>query len=251
MKKYILIIFMVLMVGMAMAQDVIVKKDGSTILSKVEEINGTEIKYRKWTNLEGPIYSINRSEVLSINYRNGEIEKIFDESSEHSHMLDSPIYTGEKLEFVFNAGTAKYYVFQGEKELTLDELRMIIGKEGYEDFMKGDRLIQTGSLFLWPYKVTGVIGTIGLIAGYVKKSDGTYNHTARMIGYVGVGVAVPCLVAYWVLTGSGKNRINETINEYNSKSKSVSFDVYPQIMRFNTLQSDSEACIGLTFSMTF
>ena len=57
-----------------MAQDVIVKQDGSTILSKVMEINSAEIKYKKWSNVDGPIYAISRSEVLSINYQNGEVE---------------------------------------------------------------------------------------------------------------------------------------------------------------------------------
>ena len=54
------------------AQDVIVKKDGSTILSKVTEVGTSEVKYKKWSNKEGPTYVINISELLSINYENGE-----------------------------------------------------------------------------------------------------------------------------------------------------------------------------------
>ncbi len=53
------------------AQDVIVKKDGSTILSKVLEVGQEEIKYKKFDNLEGPTYSIQKSELQSINYQNG------------------------------------------------------------------------------------------------------------------------------------------------------------------------------------
>ena len=51
----------------ANAQDVIVKNDGSTITSKVMEITGTEIKYKKYSNLKGPTYTY-------INYENGERE---------------------------------------------------------------------------------------------------------------------------------------------------------------------------------
>ena len=40
------------------AQDVIVKRDGSTILSKVLEVNKTDIKYKKFSNLNGPTYTI-------------------------------------------------------------------------------------------------------------------------------------------------------------------------------------------------
>lgn len=56
------------------AQDVIVKNDGSTISSKVTEITSTEIKYKKFSNLNGPTYTIGKSEVNYINYENGEKE---------------------------------------------------------------------------------------------------------------------------------------------------------------------------------
>ena len=53
------------------AQDVIVKKDGSTILSKVLEVGQDVIKYKKFDNLDGPTYTIQKSELQSINYQNG------------------------------------------------------------------------------------------------------------------------------------------------------------------------------------
>ncbi len=60
----------------AHAQDVIVKNDGSTITSKVTEITNSEIKYKKFSNLNGPIYTIGKNEVNYINYENGERETI-------------------------------------------------------------------------------------------------------------------------------------------------------------------------------
>lgn len=54
------------------AQDVIVKKDGSTILAKVEKVGSTTIEYKKWKNLNGPLYTISVSDLMSINYQNGE-----------------------------------------------------------------------------------------------------------------------------------------------------------------------------------
>ena len=54
------------------AQDVIVKKDGSTIISKVYEVGRNEVKYKKYSNLNGPIYSIAKKEVMAINYENGD-----------------------------------------------------------------------------------------------------------------------------------------------------------------------------------
>lgn len=74
MKKFLLFLMLAL-TGGAMkcaAQDVIVKKDGSTIVSKVLEITSTEVKYKKFTNQNGPTYTILKDEVQAINYENGE-----------------------------------------------------------------------------------------------------------------------------------------------------------------------------------
>ncbi|MBQ9203762.1 MAG: hypothetical protein IJ155_05935 [Prevotella sp.] len=62
------------------AQDVIVKHDGSTILSKVTEIGVTEVKYKKFSNQNGPTYSILKSDIQAINYESGEKETFADVS---------------------------------------------------------------------------------------------------------------------------------------------------------------------------
>ncbi len=67
-----LLVFLFLLCAMSVsAQDVIVKKDGSTILSKVLEVGQEEIKYKKFDNLDGPTYTIQKSELQTINYQNG------------------------------------------------------------------------------------------------------------------------------------------------------------------------------------
>ena len=56
------------------AQDVIVKKDGTPILTKVLEVNTDNVKYKKFDNPKGPTYSILISEILSLKYANGKME---------------------------------------------------------------------------------------------------------------------------------------------------------------------------------
>ena len=69
--KHLLVFLLLLCSANVSAQDVIVKKDGSTILSKVLEVGQEEIKYKKHDNLEGPTYIIQKSELQAINYQNG------------------------------------------------------------------------------------------------------------------------------------------------------------------------------------
>lgn len=75
---------MLLSTLMAKAQDVIVMKDGSTIICKVMEIGTSEVKYKKASNLDGPLYSILNSEIQNINFENGDKEK-FKESTAFSN----------------------------------------------------------------------------------------------------------------------------------------------------------------------
>lgn len=70
--KQLLVLLMLLCSTVAFAQDVIVQKDGSTILSKVIEVGTEEVKYKKYSNQNGPTYSIIKTDVLSINYENGD-----------------------------------------------------------------------------------------------------------------------------------------------------------------------------------
>ena len=66
------------------AQDIIVQNNGNTILSKVIEIGSTEVKYKKFSNLNGPTYTIAKAEILVINYENGEKESFANASSSGS-----------------------------------------------------------------------------------------------------------------------------------------------------------------------
>jgi len=59
--------------------DIIVKKDGSVIKCNITEISDEEVKYKK--SNDGPSYSIKKSNILSITYKNGEIEKFSENSN--------------------------------------------------------------------------------------------------------------------------------------------------------------------------
>ena len=56
------------------AQDTIYKTDGTEIKSKVVEITNDLIKYKKFSNLDGPSYTVSKAEVFMIVYQNGERE---------------------------------------------------------------------------------------------------------------------------------------------------------------------------------
>lgn len=69
--KQLFILFLLLCSTSVFAQDVIVKKDGSTIVCRVVELTSTEIVYKRWSNLSGSNYVMNRTDASAINYQNG------------------------------------------------------------------------------------------------------------------------------------------------------------------------------------
>ena len=61
-----------LLTGIAVyAQDVITLRNGDEIKSKVTEISSSEIRYKRFENLDGPTIVISRADVFFINYENG------------------------------------------------------------------------------------------------------------------------------------------------------------------------------------
>ena len=70
MKQLLIMLLLLCSIGIS-AQDVIVKKDGSTIVCRVVSLTDSEIIYKKWTDLNGSNFVMERSAASAINYQNG------------------------------------------------------------------------------------------------------------------------------------------------------------------------------------
>src|SRR5690606_5407177 len=72
MKKFL--IYFSFIPFISFSQDIIIKKDGLEIESIIIEINNSEIKFKKISNLEGPLFVLDKTEISQIKYKNGEID---------------------------------------------------------------------------------------------------------------------------------------------------------------------------------
>jgi hypothetical protein len=65
-----------LMIGSfsAFSQDTLFTRSGQVILGKVYEINQTEIKYKKPSNPDGPLYTVSKEDITLIEFKNGNKE---------------------------------------------------------------------------------------------------------------------------------------------------------------------------------
>jgi len=105
------------------AQDLIILKNGDEAQAKVLEVTAAEIKYRRFDNPEGPIYTINKSEVFLIKYENG-TKDIFNEARpkrEPKVMDGNPNLSFSKVYFLRKTPSASsligYEIFIDEKSI--------------------------------------------------------------------------------------------------------------------------------------
>lgn len=80
MKKILLSILCALPLS-AFAQDVIICRNGDEITSKILKISKSEVEYKKWTNPDGPTYTLEKADIFMIKYQNGEKDVFKDEPS--------------------------------------------------------------------------------------------------------------------------------------------------------------------------
>ena len=81
MCKFILFVTFLIGIISLNAQDVIVLRDALEIESKILEIDGTNVRYKKWDNPNGPTYNVPKEKVLLIRFANGTKEG-FDNNAE-------------------------------------------------------------------------------------------------------------------------------------------------------------------------
>lgn len=73
----------------ASAQDVIVQRNGDELQCKILEVSKNEVKYKRWSNQEGPTFTEKKADIFMLKYENGEKEVVAYESS----ALTTPVVT--------------------------------------------------------------------------------------------------------------------------------------------------------------
>lgn len=76
MKVFLFCVVSLLSACSCFAQDTIIKKNNSIIVSQVTEILPGHVKYKKYINLSGPVYTIPKKDVAYIRYSNGTVDTL-------------------------------------------------------------------------------------------------------------------------------------------------------------------------------
>lgn len=106
MRNSIILLGLFLLNVISYSQDNIILRNGDEIQSKVFEITETELRYKKYSNLDGPTYTISTGKVFMIKFENGEKEVFnIDSSSDQSATNDNRLPEPER-EYAFRSDGA-------------------------------------------------------------------------------------------------------------------------------------------------
>lgn len=184
--KFMLLMMFFCFSSAVMAQDIIVKKDGSTIKAKVERVTDTVVEYKKFTNLTGPTYTIKIEELMSINYENGE-KDLFSKPDIVKETTDKKVENTEIVENVFNKGEQKM------SDADLLNLSRALDKKvlSKEDLRKKGRSRKIAGYTIASALVAGGLLIMG--AG-ILNGEG-YDNDVVLTNVIGCGVGIPLMAA--------------------------------------------------------
>jgi len=162
------------------AQDLIILKDGNTIAAKVSEISPTEIRYKRFDNLDGPTIVIPADRVLSIRYQNGTQEIINADAGQKNTQAKSvdttPPIDPDKFIFAFSANPSGFLpMFLGFGEQ--------LGPSVCFEFGKGHFNSEVHLIFFPFWYVDGSFGGLATFNYFWHNSVGGF-YLGGGIGYI-------------------------------------------------------------------
>lgn len=117
-----------MLTGICFAQDVLVKKDGSTILVKVLKVTETEVEYKDFNNQDGPTRVISITNLLSINYQNGQKESFSVPSSTHESPVQTPDIVTKETVTKFSNDQQLMQMYKSSKQLSPEQMQKKVKK---------------------------------------------------------------------------------------------------------------------------
>ncbi len=193
MKRVSIVLAFLLCSCMLPAQDIITKKDGTDIQAKVTEVGQSTISYKKYSNLDGPLYTISISDIVMITYENGEREMYISQSSTTNN---STLPQGV---MAYNNGKVSVGGVTIENEM----LERYFTSEDYSLFKKGKSLILGGG-------IVNIIGcaALGYSIGWMIAGGKPLWDLFIGGGVASIGGLIVCLI--------GEDDVRTAVNNYNS-----------------------------------
>jgi hypothetical protein len=177
------------------AQDIIVTKKSERIDAKVLEININDIKYKDWDNLEGPTYTMLKSDIASIVYRNGKVETFSDAPQEQPQQKQN---YNKEYGVAPNNMTYSKFVSMSDREQDEYFENYLENSNIYDTFHSGVKLRRASLGLFLPGLALSCAGFIMTMVGAVSYSSYYYYdyygyyHYYNDYGLMYAGIGLLC-----------------------------------------------------------
>ena len=240
MKQTILIFTVLCYAITGMAQDVIIFRDGDEIRSIVQEVGLSEVKYKRYENPTGPVYTALKKDIFMIKYQNG-TKDIFESISNESgnpiastNTQNVPDLNSLKNEF--------YSIGRNDVNMLKFLKANDVSQQYYQSFNKACAKARSG-------KSSRTTGILLNVAGTAMVFGGALYEETAIISLGGFCVSIigdVCLISGIVKgasAGAQKSRIKNNFAEENFSNIQARNEITPQL-NFGFTQNG----IGLTLN---
>tara|TARA_B110000858_G_scaffold191699_1_gene241325 strand:- start:710 stop:1411 length:702 start_codon:yes stop_codon:yes gene_type:complete len=218
MKKLLLLLILSAITSIAFSQDNIVLKNGDEINAKISEVGESNIKYRKFNNQDGPIYTKSKDEIFYIKYSNGEKEMFTNNVNNKSSNN-----TVDKKILISGASIFNYTnTFENDGFYSTSNLNLTASVGGFltRNFVLGASLSLQSASISGPFGASNDITVIGpFIRGYINN---LYSHLGYAISD-GVNVLTSGFGYQVFLNNSESVSLNPTIIYFSRNYDSSDF----------------------------
>lgn len=105
--RYFLSAALIIMPVCVFSQDRINKVNGDIIQAKVLEVSADEVRYKRYSNPDGPVYVLGKNEISEITYQNGEREVFSSGKASESSIKNDRHAVDPLIVEMFNAMTRR------------------------------------------------------------------------------------------------------------------------------------------------
>lgn len=212
MKKALLIVAAVIGLGfVANAQDIITLKDGSDMQVLVQEVGEFDIKFKKFDNPNGPNYTLKKSEIFMVRYKNGS-KDVF--ANNTTSATTTPSKVQNQIEEPLKPLSIQGIEIHDSNgvELSESEVRTMMTSVplALDQYKSGCALRGVGIGFYIPQCIFLGAGCASIIIGAI---DGDEDFLVS--GLIFCGASVACGIPAIITLSIGNKKIKNSVSTYN------------------------------------
>lgn len=161
MKRLFLVLASMASIASAIAQDVIVKRDGEEIQCRILEVSSNKVKFKQWKNQNGPTFVEKKADILMLKYENGQKEVISFSGPVGETKVEETVVAGTPVDSVALADTmpiSNNYLEYARKEqsgllkwgrsITEEQAHTVLGKD-WTDFTRAHKSERVGRAMIF------------------------------------------------------------------------------------------------------